>query len=119
MKKNTTIFGKKSRFLFYSIFLVLIYLELIVFLQNVMFYESIYFNIYYIIFVILLLLTLKLEFAALNSGNIRLLIVVTILITINPVISIFDVFDVNYMEIPIYINVCYIIYKLLRGEINE
>ncbi len=118
MGKKALGINKKSRFLIYSTFLFLVYLELIVFLQNVLFYESIYFNVYYLIFVILLLYTLKLEFNALNNGSVKQLIVVTILIAINPVITIFDVFDVNYMDIPIFINVCVIIYKVLRREVE-
>ncbi len=118
MNKKSLEINNKYRFLMYSTFLFLVYLELIVFLQNILFYESIYFNIYYLIFVVLLLYTLKLEVYALNTGSVRQLVFVTILIAINPVITIFEVFDINYMDIPIFINVCVIIYKVLRREID-
>lgn len=118
MKKAKNEPKKKYKFL-YMLFLFLIYIELIVFLQNVMFYESFYFNFYYLVFVILLLYTLKLEYYAINSKSVYKLVLVTVLIAINPIIKIFELFEVNFMDIPIYINVCMIIYKLIKGEIND
>ncbi len=110
---------KKLRDLTIVIYLLAIVNEAIDAYNVILFYDSQSFLIFYYICLGLLVFGMIIEWYTLMKPSVLTLIIATIFLGLNPLLTVFDDIDFEIIKLPMYVNMFLIVYYAITAERTE
>ncbi len=93
------------------------YLQVIAYFLNIANEQGLILNLLYIFFAIILFITMRYTYMALEKGTTRDIIIITLIYFANPIVAIFNLTTFNLIHVIVIINTAYLLVRMLKGEL--